>query len=585
MGLSRWFRGDLPDKISGATFIVLFFNLLVLVVTLIVEGHLAWNKNSYTIWIYIANSLAILSSLYYRWLQWAQVLNRFKFFKRVFFELLLLLIMLIGLEDVRLFGLIGALRAIYLAFISFKSTQLGGNFFKKLAENPAQIFAVSFLVVILSGALLLMLPRATTDLKGSSIVDAVFTSTSAVCVTGLTVLNTGPGYGMDPHVQTLTTFGQIIVLILIQIGGLGIMTLSTAAVLLTGGKLSLKDKKLMADIMDEDATYSMLSLIKRIIVMTVTFEGIGALLLFLRFYHYTEDLSKAIYLGIFHSISAFNNAGFSTYPTSLMSFAMDPIIPWTVALLIVFGGLGFSVIHNLFSRELWKNGFRVGIRKMPVHSKLVIVSTLFLIFGGMFLILIFDYNGALANMSFGEKLAGALFQSITTRTAGFNTIDISALTRSAALIYVVLMFIGASPGGTGGGIKTTTVGVFIASLISMIRGREDFEIFERQVPKKTVQKAVAIIVLSFTLVFTSIILLFVTQKHIDTIPLIFEAFSAFGTVGLSMGATHALNPVGKWIIILLMYVGRIGPVTLALAVASRRSRARIKYPEGKIAVG
>ncbi len=578
-------HGDIPTRVQAGSNLTLLANTAALIAVIIAEGNLLWNSPVSTAGVYAAMLTGVAASLVFRFFQWKQAVVRMRFVKDTWFETLLLLLML-ALFDHRLpFVLLGTLRSLVLVAVTFKSTRFGEHLGHNLSANPAKVFALSFLVLILSGALLLTFPRATTDLQGASFVDAVFTSASAACVTGLVVLNTNVGAGMMAHAQTFSLFGQIVILLLMQIGGLGIMTLSTAAVVLVGGKLSFRDKRVISDMLDEDRAVTLIGLVKRIVLMTVALESMGAVLLGLRFWHFMDSSARAAYYGVFHAVSAFNNAGFSLFPSSLMHFDTDPVIIPVISLLIILGGLGFSVVNILFSPGQWRQGFRQGIKRLPIHAKLVLWSTLFLIFGGALLLLIFDYNGSMAGLTFGRKVVGALFQSISARTTGFNSLDLSRTTRTAALVFVLLMFVGASPGGTGGGIKTTTVAVFLAALRSMLRGREEIEVFNRRIAKSVVQKAVAITALAFTFVMGALLLLLATQPRVPTVPLMFETFSAFGTVGLSMGATPHLNTFGKWVIILLMYVGRIGPVTLALAVAEKRSKGTVLYPEGKVVVG
>lgn len=578
-------HGDIPERISAASNITLLTNAAALIAVVIAEGNLLWKYPLSTQGVYVAILTGAFVSVLYRFFQWKQVVVRSRFLKRIWFESLLLVLMLVLITDRLPFVLMGVLRALVMTIVTFKNTRFGERLGKNLSANPAKVFAFSFLVLILTGAVLLYFPRATTDLRGASFLNALFTSASAACVTGLVVLNTNAGSGMMVHLQTFSTFGQVVILVLMQVGGLGIMTLSTAAVVLVGGKLSFRDKKMISSMLDEDRAVTLMGLVKRIVIMSLAFESVGALLMGLRFLHYFSDSGQAAYYGIFHAVSAFNNAGFSLFPTSLTAFDTDPVIMPVISLLIVFGGLGFAVVNTIFSPNQWKQGFRQGIKRLPIHTKIVLISTTALIFGGMVLLLIFDYNGSMAGIGFGRKVVGALFQSISARTTGFNSLDISQITRSAALVFVLLMFVGASPGGTGGGIKTTTVVVFLASLRSMLRGREEIEVFHRRIAKSVVQKAVAVTALAFTFVMGALLLLLATQPKIPTVSLMFETFSAFGTVGLSMGATTALNPFGKWVIIILMYVGRIGPVTLALAVAEKHSKRGVSYPEGKVVVG
>lgn len=436
--------------------------------------------------------------------------------------------------------------------------------------KPTQILIFSFALVILIGCLLLSLPIASRDGQSVGLLNALFTSTSAVCVTGLVVVDTYTQYNI---------FGQVIIMLLIQIGGLGTMTMATFTFLILGKKITLKERLVIQEALNQLTISGLIRLTQYIITITVIFEGIGAVLLSLRFSQ-IYGTKKGIYYGVFHSISAFNNAGFDLIGDfrNLTPFTEDPLVCMVIATLIIIGGIGFSVIYDVFSKR--------SLRKLSLHSKIVITMTIALILVGMFFFYVFEYSNpkTLEDLSLKDKLLASLFQSVTTRTAGFNTLNFSDMVLQTKYITIALMFIGASSGSTGGGIKTTTFASIIMLVHSAIGSKEDVEIFQRRIPDSTVFKAVAITVISILLIFISSMLLTITENQ-DFIDILFETVSAFGTVGLSLGITTELSELGKTIIILIMFAGRVGPLTLAMALSNRKNKTPIKYPEEKILIG
>ncbi|MCK5146317.1 hypothetical protein KAR48_06145 [bacterium] len=431
--------------------------------------------------------------------------------------------------------------------------------------NTAQIVVFSFLTTILIGAILLTFPAATTDGKGASIVDAFFTATSATCVTGLIVQDT-PTY--------FTSFGQIVILFLIQLGGLGIMTYS-AFVALLFGRFTFGQRQMMQEMLDEDRNvYSMIFYIFR---MTFIAELIGIIFLFSRWAFEFDSVMKAAYFSIFHSISAFCNAGFSLFSDSLMQYQGDPIINITIMALITLGGLGFIVVHDI-GKKIKKR------QALSPHSKLVLISSAILTTGGFLTILFFEFDGQMADLSMGERMWTALFQSVSARTAGFNTLNINELSRVTMAILTGLMFIGASPGSTGGGIKTSTFAVLLLSIKSTLLGRDRVETLKRTIPDNAVKKALALTVISGLTVLLVFILLMSWQPQ-STISLFFETVSAFGTVGLSTGITADLTIQSRWLVAMLMFLGRIGPLTLGIALAQGVAKKRIAFPDARILIG
>jgi trk system potassium uptake protein TrkH len=400
--------------------------------------------------------------------------------------------------------------------------------------------------------------------------DALFTATSATCVTGLIVFDTGTHWSI---------FGQLVILFLIQVGGLGIMTVSTAFALILGQRLTLKIENIMYNVVGSNSQINVFRLLKNIVIVTFIIESIGAALLFIAFRAHYEPV-RALYLSFFHSISAFCNAGFSLFNDSFVSYVSNPIINISVSLLIIIGGLGFTVIIDLY--RFFFN--RDKTRRLSLHSKLVLVISSGLLLTGFFGYFVSEYYYTMSGLSLTEKIMSSWFQSVTTRTAGFNTIDTSNLSSASILLTYLLMFVGASPGSTGGGIKTTTFGVLILTVSSLLQGRKDLTVFNRKIAWSNFRESVSVITVSMFIIFTVIFLLLLTEPF-QFHEVVFESISAFGTVGLSMGITAELSSIGKILITLLMYLGRIGPLTLIYAFAIRRHNRRIDFAEEKLAIG
>jgi len=451
------------------------------------------------------------------------------------------------------------------------------QFWQKIARqfHPAHILALSFLFLILVGTLLLALPVSKLD-PNARLIDALFISTSATCVTGLAPLDISATY---------TFFGNVVILLLIQFGGLGIMTFSTFFAYILAGRLSMRGRDLIENSISSQPVPYLGRLLKFAVIGTLLIEGIGAVILTLRF---SQDyrLGKALWLGIFHSVSAFSNAGFSPFNSNMMGYASDVTISLTVMVLIVLGGLGFWVLYDLF---YWRPR---GRKRLTLHSKIALGVSGWLILIGACLLLFFEGDNTMRGFDAGGKLLSSFFQSITARTAGFNSLPIDKLTNGALIVLIILMAIGASPGSTGGGIKTTTFAIIMASFFTRLRSKEQVRIFERGIPEQIVTKAIGISFFWVMAVSLAALLMAVTESSGPPDPLarntmveiVFEAFSALGTVGLSMGFTPRLSDGGKLIIILLMYIGRIGPVTLAISIASQKSLP-VRYAEENVIVG
>ncbi|MEG2338391.1 MAG: TrkH family potassium uptake protein [Clostridium sp.] len=451
-------------------------------------------------------------------------------------------------------------------------TRTKDRHFKFFKLKPVQILALGFAALILLGAILLMLPISSKSGTYTSFLDSLFTATSATCVTGLVVVDTGTHW---------STFGQIVIITLIQIGGLGFMTFSTLIAILLGKRVSLKERLIMREAYNAFDIQGLVKLVIYVLTITFTIEGVGALILTTQF---AQDFSigTSIYYGIFHSISSFCNAGFDLLGgfNSYTSYVTNPVLSLTVAALIVLGGIGFFVIAEIIGHKKRK--------KYSLHTKVVVITTLLLIVVGAVLFFILEHNNpkTMGDLSVRDQVVASIFASVTPRTAGANTISTTDMTIASQFLTVILMFIGASPGSTGGGIKTTTMMILLMTIVSVINGREETEIMKKRLNKAAVYRAIAITFISFVLVSIVTMILAITQQG-SFMQFIYEATSAFGTVGLSLGLTPTLTPIGKIAIIITMYAGRLGPLTLVLAFAYRQrlSNTSIRYPEDKIIVG
>lgn len=438
--------------------------------------------------------------------------------------------------------------------------------------NPAQVLVLGFATVIFVGGLLLNLPISSVDGNSVGFVNAIFTATSAVCVTGLAVVDTGTHW---------TLFGKIIIMLLIQIGGLGFMTMTTTIAFVMGRKISLKSRLVMQEAYNQSTVAGIVRLTQYVLFVTLAIEGIAALILMTRFIP-IYGWGNGIFYGIFHSVSAFCNAGFDLVGgfRSLMPFVSDPVINLTIMFLIISGGLGFAVITEIINIRKFS--------KFSLHAKVVISMTILLILLGFASILMLEFNNpdTLGPLSWPQKVLAAFFQSVTPRTAGFNTIDMAKYSISAQLMTIILMFIGGSPGSTAGGIKTTTFGVIISQVVSVIVGKESPQVFKKRIPMDVINKALALFSVAMFLILLVTMLLSITETGHSFMELIFETTSAFATVGLTLGITTSLTVPGKIIIAFTMFAGRLGPLTLIMAIAARQGRrVKYKYPEGKILVG
>ena len=444
--------------------------------------------------------------------------------------------------------------------------------------STTQIIMLSFLVVILVGSVLLALPISTKSGEPVGYLDALFTATTSTCVTGLVTL---------PTVTTWSWFGQIVILLLIQIGGLGVITIFAGIMIALNKRFGLKESQLIQDAFNLNSLSGLAKFVKRVILGTLIVEGIGAILYM--FVFIPDYGARGIWISIFNSVSAFCNAGIDIIAeNSLVGYATNPLINAVTETLIILGGVGYIVWWDVV-RVLkdWKRLKWKCFQKLTLHSKIVLSITAILVFGGAALLLAFEFNNPLTigNYSFFDKMQVALFQSVTTRTAGFATVAQENLTNPSAILCLLLMFIGGSPAGTAGGIKTVTIVVLIATAYTTIKNKNEVSLFNRDLTRQTVRKAVAVSGMSFCIMFVSTILLSLVTDA-AALDILYETVSATATVGLTRNLTGILNAWGKIIIIFTMYLGRVGPISLAFMFKSRKETVNIvKNPTEEISVG
>jgi len=453
-------------------------------------------------------------------------------------------------------------------------------FSKKLLIHPAKSLVTSYILLISCGTILLMLPISTTVSPKIDFINALFTTTSAVSVTGLTVFDTGSDF---------TLFGQIIILILIQTGGLGIMIFSYFTGFIVGKKISVEDRVTMSFMVSENDMKNIYKNIRNIVLITFLIEAIGFALLYMKLAFLYDFSLKTFFYAIFHSISAFCNAGFSLYRNNLSDFKSSIFLNLVICFLIITGGISFSVITDLFEnlRNFINNKIlkkHKAFKKLSLNSIIVLSVTGILIISGMFLIYGFEHHNILLKENILTQYLMSFFQSVTLRTAGFNTIDISALKNYTYLIMIIFMFIGGASGSTAGGIKVNTVGIIYAYFRSILNNENKVVMLKKSISKETITKSFLIVTLSGILIFISSLILSLSEPF-SLIQIIFEVTSAFGTVGLSTGITPNLSYLGKIIIIILMFIGKVGPLTILLAASKKVDNASIEYPQAEVNIG
>ena len=447
--------------------------------------------------------------------------------------------------------------------------------------NAARTALMGFAAVILAGTCLLMLP-ACSRVGGLGFVDALFTATSATCVTGLIVVDTG---------TSLSPLGQGVVLLLIQVGGIGIMTLSAFTLLMFGRRSSLAMSDAIGGSYLGGRRIRISTLLLGTVAITLTCEAAGALFLLLRWRGDFAGTGEAVWNSMFHAVSAFCNAGFSLFPDSLCGYASDPAVNVVICLLIICGGLGFFVLTELAAKAAAaRTGRR---RRLSFHARIVLsISALLLVVGALFFFLL-ERSGSMAGLTLPDAVMRSVFQSVTARTAGFNTVDIHGLSNASLFTLIFLMFFGGAPGSMAGGVKVTTLGVVLVVVVSRLRGSRRPSLFGRSIGSSNLERAVALIIISAALVGVLLMLLLVTESAGVADPqgrgmflkLAFECVSAFGTVGLSTGVTPDLSVAGRILVTLLMFIGRLGPLTLVAAMERRRSAPAYEYPEEELMIG
>ena len=445
---------------------------------------------------------------------------------------------------------------------------------KNIKLKPVQVLAIGFFTIIMLGTIVLCLPICSKTGQWTSFFDSMFTSTSATCVTGLVVHDTGSYW---------SSFGQLVILLLIQIGGIGFMTIATLFSIAFGKKISLKQKGVLQESVNIDHPGGIIGLTKRIIKGTILIELIGAVVLAVRF-SFDFGVLKGIYYGVFHSISAFCNAGFDLFGadfgkySSLTHYKSDITVNLTISALIIIGGIGFLVWSDLVKHKF-------NFKKYSLHSKIVLCVTLFLLIAGTISFFVIETlpGRLLENEGSLSKLLQSFFQSVTTRTAGFNTCDIGKLDTGSKLISVILMFIGGSPGSTAGGIKTTTFFVIILSFIATFKGTPDLNIFKRRLEPDATRKALAVFFVNFSLAMVVTVVISICHNF-DLGDVLIETFSAVDTVGITAGITRSLNGVEKFLLMILMYCGRVGSLSFAISFAKSKVYM-LRRPESKISIG
>ncbi len=435
-------------------------------------------------------------------------------------------------------------------------------------EHPWRFLVLGYIVIIITGTIFLLLPAATVKGESTGLLDAIFTATSATAVTGLIVVNTAEHW---------TRFGQVVIMILIQFGGFGFMISTTMFFLVFGKKLSLKERLIIMEELNYTKIAGVIRLTRYIIFLTFSVELLGTLLLYFYFKN-IMPAARAWYFALFHSISAFNNAGFDIFGNSLEAFNGSAYINIIIASLFILGGLGFIVIAELYGKR--------NIKLLSLHARMVLHITIILILFATLVIFILEYNNpaTIGNFSLKDKLLASFFQGVSPRTTGFNTVPIGRFKDVSLFVIILLMFIGASPGSTGGGVKTTTFGTLLLVVYNMALGKEDIDVFNRRLKRNDIYKTLTVVVISL-MVISLVTMVLSLIEDFAFIQILFEVFSAFGTVGLSTGITSKLSNLGRIFIILTMFIGRVGPFTIAMALGRRRVQKGIRYPEEEILIG
>ena len=528
----------------------------------------------YQLFTYIAPLCVLITTLFH----FKRSAGIDEFIRKYIFSFVIFVPMVITYGDVEFLYWLTVVH-LFSTFISLydgadtRKDSLEVGWMQKLRLKPAQLVVFSFGAIIVAGTLLLALPISAAEGVKIGFIDALFMASSATCVTGLSTISLA---------DDLSLFGQVVILVLFQVGGLGIMTLSSCLAVLMGRSLGVKEQVMMQDVLDSSSASELMRLIIDIVKFTLSIELIGGIVLTLGFYLEDFEIGNALFLGFYHSVSAFCNAGFSLFNASFVEYAYNPVISMTIVVLIITGGLGFSVIQEVFDGVKQ----RKKIVNYSLHSKIVVTTNFFLVVAGAVFLFLSEFLHSFEKLNLLEIFQVSLFQSVTLRTAGFNTVELSSLHPHTLYFMILFMFIGASPGSTGGGIKTTTFAVLIQSIMSTLRNKTKVGMFERTIPDTIVVRSIAIFVVSLITVSVMLLFMIKIEPQKDFLSITFETISAFATVGLSLGITSTLSFFGKVFIVFLMFVGRVGPLTLVLAVGQREGKkAGIEYPESKILIG
>lgn len=523
-------------------------------------------------WINISVLIHILLLLIYLALIWVWVFKH----KRKYNSFLFIILEIVLYVLLLFFPYIGIPIVLivfsYLIWRSFNYLGYSKDLINLLFDKPFKLLISSFALIILLGSILLSLKVSSATGVNLSYIDSLFTATSATCVTGLIVLDTPNDF---------TFFGQFLILLLIQIGGLGIVTITTFAGLILGRSIGLKRQYTISEIVGSMRPRFVFSIIRFIILVTLIAETMGAILLTIGFYKSDISLAESVWKGVFHSTSAFCNAGFALQTNSLIDYNSTIIIPLVISFLVIIGGLGFGVLSSS-SDYIFKRKFR--LKNIPLVAKISLSATVILLVSGYLIFLLGEYNNTFNQLSPSFRHVNAFFQSVTARTAGFNTIDTAELSNSSIVALWVLMFIGGGSCSTAGGIKVTTIGVLFAIIYTNLKGKKNTTIFGREIPNEIISTSIVLVTVSFVLIIIAVLLLLNINSQLTLNETVFEVISAFGTVGLSMGATEKLGSFGKFIIILLMYIGRVGPMSF-LALITMKSIGKSNYPEENIIIG
>jgi trk system potassium uptake protein TrkH len=547
-----------------------FIGIIALFAFLLLMAELSSLFEAYASFIMTANLIILLLFIGDVVLRFVFSKDKKKYFKANWFDLIVfipLIRFIRGIEHTPFFVIVWQ---VVIVMMLVSRVKRANKLVTLLSLKPAQLMMTSFSFAIGMGTILLMLPAASSSGEKTSLTDALFTATSATCVTGLIVKDTATHFSL---------FGQAVILSLIQIGGLGIMTFSVSLALLLRKRLEMQRQIVMQDVLDQDTLLNVRDLVAFIVKMTLAFELIGAIVLFILWKDNFPSKLLAGYYAVFHAISAFCNAGFSTFNDSLIRFSRNIWTNVTIVFLIISGGLGFTVIKDIVDHIRSKN--RTGFR---VQTKVVLIASLFFIVVGALGFYMLEANHTLSGFGLKDRVLVSVFQSVTSRTAGFNTCEISGFSSAGLFLIMILMFIGGSPGSTAGGIKTTTVAVLWAAIVSGFRQKEQSELYRRTIPFEVVRKAISVFLISLFIVVLFFLLLLYTEKKMFS-AVLFEVMSAFGTVGLSTGITPQLSEKGKLIVALLMFIGRLGPLTITYAFMRPRKPARYMYAQERVMIG